>query len=263
GRAPRGAARVHGRRPGRARELGEEPHRPRAGRRQGNARGVRGGAHHRSDRRERRPRARRRVAPCVGRGRPGREPGRRLGRERAVADADALQQDVPVRPRAVVIPVTGAGAVSGPGGGTTVVLPANLVKSGSRVAVVLSPGLGAVAAAAAEGLYTYPYGCTEQTANGLRSGASPLAMSVRTGSGLVTPDLGRRIEPLVDRLNTLRHGDGAWGWWSQDDADPYLTAMAIEALARAASAGIAHDAAIAGIAAGIPGALRTLDDVRD
>ncbi len=187
-----------------------------------------------------------------------------LFRVKAKTDADAIELTVPVAPRAVALHPHGAGAVKGASQSVTVTMPANLVKSGSSLTLELSPSPAAMALAAAEYLVAYPYGCTEQTANAILPATALLAAAKK--AGVAAPgwdDPGRRLTPFLDHLASLRHEDGAWGWWRGDDSDAYLTALALDAFAHAALAGVRRDRCLAEIQQTFWALGRVLADVRE
>jgi hypothetical protein len=186
-----------------------------------------------------------------------------LFRVRAKADADALELPVPVRPRAVALHPHGAGAVSGSAQTVSVTLPADLVKSGSSLTLELSPSPAAMVLAASEHLAAYPYGCTEQTANAILPATALLQAAKRAGvtvPGWEDPD--RRLGAFLDHLGSLRHDDGAWGWWRSDDSDPYLTTLALDAFAHAALAGVRRGQCVSKIQQGSWALGRILADMR-
>lgn len=184
-------------------------------------------------------------------------------RAKAKADADALELSVPVRPRAVALHPHGAGALAIASGNVTVTLPNDLVKSGSSLVLQLSPSPAALALGATEYLASYPYGCTEQTANAVLPAVALLTAARRAGvavPGWEEPE--KRLGPFLDHLAALRQDDGAWGWWRTDDADPYLTSLALDAFARTALAGYRKDACVSQIQGSIWALDRVLADVR-
>lgn len=184
-------------------------------------------------------------------------------RAKAKADADALELAVPVHPRAVAMRPHGAGAVTGAPQTVTVTLPADLVRSGSSLELELSPSPAALALAAVEHLGAYPYGCTEQTANAVLPAAALLRAAKRAGaavSGWEDPE--KRLGPYLDRLAALRLEDGAWGWWRSSDGDPYLTALAMDALAHAALAGVRRERCLGELRQSFWSLGRVLADVR-
>jgi uncharacterized protein YfaS (alpha-2-macroglobulin family) len=160
-------------------------------------------------------------------------------RAHTASDADALELPVPLLPRAVAVGAHGAGVVEAASLAANVSLPSNLIKLGSRVTLDLSPSPAAMALAASEALASFPWACTEQTANAIRPASAMIAAFARakvTVPGWAEPV--KRLEPFVARLTSLQHADGGWGWWESDESDPYLTVLALDALARAEAAGV-------------------------
>jgi hypothetical protein len=178
-------------------------------------------------------------------------------------DSDALETPVPVLPRAVPTRPHGAGVLEGAAQDVAVALPADLVRPGSEVVVELSPSPAAMALGALSYLSSYPWGCTEQTANALRPALSALAVAKRLGvvlPGWSEPE--RALRPALDRLVALQGGEGGWGWWREGDPDPYLTALALDALARAAGGGLGNEAVEGALSRGAAAVPRLLAGVR-
>ncbi len=154
-------------------------------------------------------------------------------RAEAKEDADALLLTTPVLPRAVPLRSRGAGVLTRNSVQVPVSMPPDLVKSGSSVWVELSPSPAAMAVTAADYLVYYPYSCTEQTASAILAGVA--LVEAGTQAGHAAPgwgDAGKKLAPFIDRLVALQSPEGGWGWWSEGQRDPYLTALALEALAR-------------------------------
>jgi len=184
-------------------------------------------------------------------------------RAKAKADADALQLTVPVAPRAVRLDSHGAGTLDASSQSAAVALPADLVRSGSSVVLELSPSTGAIALGGAEHLVGWPYGCTEQTSNALMPAA--VLLGAAKAAGVTLPgweDPAKRLTPLVQRLFALRRWDGGWGWWADADTDPYMTALAVDALACASLAGVQPEAARSIAIDARASVLRALGEVR-
>ncbi len=164
-------------------------------------------------------------------------------RARAKSDADALEVGTPVLPRAVALQPHGAGVLTGAGETLVVQLPADLVRPGSEVVLELSPSPAALALGALQYLAAYPWGCTEQTANAVLPASAMLAAARRAGFTLPGwEDPAKRLAPPLERLRALQSDDGGWGWWREGGSDPYLTALALDALAQAASLGYGAEA---------------------
>src|SRR5207244_2173171 len=116
-------------------------------------------------------------------------------------------------------------------------LPPDLLRAGSQVALDLCVSPLALAFAGARQLLGYEYGCTEQTANGVLAALAAVRAE---------PDTARRpaafrdpaalLRKPLSHLAALRLESGGWGWWPQSEFDPYLTALALDALARSVRA---------------------------
>lgn len=160
------------------------------------------------------------------------------------SDADALELPVPVLPRAVPLTLGGAGSTNLPSMRATVTLPADLVRSGSTLTLTLSPGAAGAVRTAAEALLAYEYGCTEQTANSLRATLALLGAAQKAGTAVPGADAMRdKLAGRLQRLLALKRWDGTWGWWGNDDPDPFMTALAIEALAMCVQGDVQQEAA--------------------
>jgi len=142
-------------------------------------------------------------------------------------------------------------------------LPTDLMRGGSEVTVELAASPAAVAWAGLQYLMTFPYSCTEQTANAIRP-ACALIEAARS-AGVKPPgweDPAARLKPHLERLIALASPEGGWGWWREGEVDPYLTALALDALARASALGIAPPAAEGAMQQGAQRLTRMMDQVR-
>lgn len=146
---------------------------------------------------------------------------------------DALELTVPIHARAVTLRSAGSGTMD-PGSQTvSLPLPPGLLAEDSHVSLDLSPSAAAMALSGVHYLLNYPWGCVEQTANGILPAAALLAAFQRAGvtvPGWEAP--AERFAPYVRRLVSLQSPDGGWGWWREHEFDPYITALALDALAR-------------------------------
>jgi uncharacterized protein YfaS (alpha-2-macroglobulin family) len=134
--------------------------------------------------------------------------------------------------------------------------PASPDAAVATIRVAGSP-LDAVAPAA-QYLATYPYGCTEQTVSALAANMLVRRLPRDAAVGTVSAPAPAGLAPLGDavrdgitRLRKLQRPDGGWGWFEGDDADPWLTAYALHALADVRRDGFAiqRDMAQEGISA--------------
>ena len=107
----------------------------------------------------------------------------------------------------------------------TLTLPSDAVPERSFVTVRVAPSLRATVAEAAEYLKKYPYGCVEQTVSRF---VPLIAAGVADGPSVMAG---------ITRLGAQLQGEKGWGWWYNDEADPWLTSYALWGLAEARDAG--------------------------
>ncbi len=74
-----------------------------------------------------------------------------------------------------------------------------------------------------EYLIKYPYGCTEQTVSSFLPALAFLHLNEESDSNLKA-----KISDITDkalkRIYSYQHYDGGWGWWKNDDSQPFMTA---------------------------------------
>jgi alpha-2-macroglobulin len=111
----------------------------------------------------------------------------------------------------------------------------------SKLYVSASPSVASSILSSLDDLLDYPYGCVEQTMsrflpavivqNTIKDlGASPTAR--------MQNELPAIIEKSLKRLYSFQHSaDGGWGWWKDDQTDPYMTAYVVYGLSLAGNAG--------------------------
>lgn len=88
-------------------------------------------------------------------------------------------------------------------------------------------------------LVDYPYGCVEQTMSRLLPAitVSKLYESLGLSDPMLDKKLPKVIAKGLKRIVSFQHSDGGWGWWKQDNTDPYMTAYAMYGLIRAKQLG--------------------------
>lgn len=78
-------------------------------------------------------------------------------------------------------------------------------------------------------LIGYPYGCVEQTVSKLLP--SVLIYQYLQMTGELTETLEIQIQNIVadglNRLYTMQHSDGGWGWWQDDESRIYMTSIVL------------------------------------
>jgi uncharacterized protein YfaS (alpha-2-macroglobulin family) len=107
----------------------------------------------------------------------------------------------------------------------------------------LSPSLAAGMLDSLNLLEQYPYNCTEQTLSRFLPNLE-VYRAVQT-FGIDAPDLKARMDRTLSqnltRLMLRQNSDGGWGWWSDEQSNPYITAYILFGLGRIIQAGIQVD----------------------
>ncbi len=168
-----------------------------------------------------------------------------LGQALGQADSDALQLPLPIEPNGIPVEQSYSGALLS---STSTALqwspPAGALAGSSYLLVHLTPSLTGKALGALQQMIQYPYGCTEQTSSVMlsilaaRDAVNSLHHPELAPDSVLLPRLRTGIERLVNSQNN----DGGWGWWPDTPSDPYMSALAVEALSGAKSAGATVDA---------------------
>ncbi len=176
--------------------------------------------------------------------------------------SDAMQLGIPVVEHGIEKLVTDQGLLRRGDDGTTLRFDLPPRRDGSTgVTVQVAPSLAVTVLDALPYLIDYPYGCVEQTL----SRFMPTVVTARTLErlGLEREEVlarsfggtsaswaadnpqkqpSEKLDDVVSeglaRLLELQRTDGAWGWWSGGDADPWMTAYAVWTLALADEAGV-------------------------
>jgi uncharacterized protein YfaS (alpha-2-macroglobulin family) len=145
-------------------------------------------------------------------------------------------------------------------------IPAARRPESTRLTVQVAPSMAVTMLDALPYLIDYPYGCTEQTmsrflpaavtAKTLKDlGLSPEAAMSKVFGGIepasakaTHPDGKRSLEQLdaiikqsLERLYSMQHEDGGWGWWKDDESDHFMTAYVVWGLVLARQADVKID----------------------
>jgi uncharacterized protein YfaS (alpha-2-macroglobulin family) len=119
-------------------------------------------------------------------------------------------------------------------------LPRSFDPENGELSLEMAPTLGAAMMSALDVLEYYPYNSTEQVVS--RFLPNMETYRVVQDFGLEDPGLQGRLErTLEDSLAQLivrQNTDGGWGWWKDDQSDPYITAYTLFGLVRAQEAGV-------------------------
>lgn len=151
-----------------------------------------------------------------------------------------------------------------------VTLPEKLDPEQTKLDLMLSPSVAALAMDAIPYLLEFPYGCVEQTMS--RFLPAVVVRKTLSDAGISLEDIGQRraqlaydgtnpqaaywykhnpvfstatmnaiIEAGLKRLAIMQQGDGGWGWWQYGNSDTYMSAYVVYGLQTAKNAGVAFD----------------------
>ncbi len=156
---------------------------------------------------------------------------------------DALETQLPVRPHGREKIDNFVGHLKNGATWTQQIsVDAAAIPSASRVTVRLTPSLSDALVGALASVIGFPYGCTEQT----MSRFLPDILVQRTlrlrGEGdaqskAMRAQLPKMVRDSLTRLARFQHQSGGWGWWQNDEDDPWMTAYVLYGLAQARSEG--------------------------
>ena len=107
----------------------------------------------------------------------------------------------------------------------------------------VAPSVAGTLFGALDYLTTYPYGCTEQTMSSFLPNVivSQALKDVKSSSIKTSNDLPKKVQKGLDRLYAYQHNDGGWGWWKDDQSDPFMTAYVVSGLSLAKQNGYQPD----------------------
>jgi hypothetical protein len=157
-------------------------------------------------------------------------------------DSDAIELPLPVVPRGLKQTTGQTVTLAGDGDAertVTINLPANADPRGRTLRVEAAPSIASTLFGALDYLTSYPYGCTEQTMSSFLPTVvvANTLQDVESASIRDTNNIGRKVKKGLDRLAKFQHEDGGWGWWVDDDTDPWMTAYVVDGLVLASRAG--------------------------
>ncbi len=119
-------------------------------------------------------------------------------------------------------------------------IPTDVDSRSASFSFTLNPSLAGTILKSLDDLAGYPYGCVEQT----MSRFLPTIIVANTFKEIKAPLKSQTIEELpkyvdagLKRLYDFQHSDGGWGWWTNDQTHPYMTAYVIYGMSLAREAG--------------------------
>jgi uncharacterized protein YfaS (alpha-2-macroglobulin family) len=162
------------------------------------------------------------------------------------AESDALEVGIPVVPRGLKITRAESATFADEAAekSFTFNLPANADANTRTFKIEVTPSVAGTLFGALDYLTGYPYGCVEQTMSRFLPTVivSQTLQNVQSASIRDTNDIGRKVRRGLRRLYNFQHDDGGWGWWKDDETDPWMTAYVVDGFAQAQRAGYEVDA---------------------
>ncbi|HEX8844326.1 MAG TPA: alpha-2-macroglobulin family protein [Pyrinomonadaceae bacterium] len=177
--------------------------------------------------------------------------------------ADAMENTFTVYEHGIEKFVSRSGKLRGEEATIRLDIPAARKPESTELTVQLTPSMAVTMLDALPYLINYPYGCTEQTmsrflpavitAKTLKDlNLSPEAAMTKVFGGIepasaeaTHPDGRRSLKQLdeitkkgLERLYSMQHEDGGWGWWKDDKSDHFMTAYVVWGLTLARKAGV-------------------------
>ncbi len=149
-------------------------------------------------------------------------------------ESDAMQLTIPVLPHGSPGGDAAAGQVFDKSQ-FSLKLPEKTVKGTEMLTLTIAPSLTSGMFDVFEYLAGYPYGCVEQTMSRFLPDvviAQALQKAGRPLQGKLA-ELPNMVKEGLDRLSGMQHGDGGWGWWKDDETNPYMTAYVVFGLTMA------------------------------
>ena len=182
---------------------------------------------------------------------------------RGEGQADAMEREFTAYEHGIEKLVAKSGKLRGDEALVRLDIPAERKTETTALTVQVAPSMAVTMLDALPYLIDYPYGCTEQTmsrflpaaitARTLKEmGLSPEAAMAKVFGGIepasaaATHPNGKRslkqlddiIRQSLDRLYSMQHADGGWGWWKDDETDRFMTAYVVWGLTLARDAGV-------------------------
>ncbi len=121
----------------------------------------------------------------------------------------------------------------------SIALPNDADPRARNLRIEIAPSVAGTLFGALDYLTTYPYGCTEQTMSSFLPNVivSQALKEVQTSTIRNPQDLEKKVRKGLDRLYAYQHEDGGWGWWKDDQTDPFMTAYVVSGLTWARAGG--------------------------
>ncbi len=157
-------------------------------------------------------------------------------------ESDAVELSVPIQPHGLQLADYQAMDVSDVNKTEIkyITVPEYTDLRSAKLTLNVDPSLASTMLSALDELVGYPYGCVEQT----MSKFLPTVIVANTYKELNAPiseatqkDLPKMVDAGYNKLYSMQHYDGGWGWWTNDQTHPFMTSYVIYGLSLGEAAG--------------------------
>lgn len=157
-------------------------------------------------------------------------------------ESDAMEVKIPLQPKGLKITENAIADFSDAEKTEirTIVIPEETDMRSAGLKLTVDPSLASTILSALDELVGYPYGCVEQTmsrflptvvvANAFLKLNAPISDATKK-------DLPLMVNKGLQRLYGFQHSDGGWGWWENDNTNPFMTAYVVYGFSLAKQAG--------------------------
>lgn len=157
-------------------------------------------------------------------------------------ESDAVEIKVPLQPKGLKVEINSVADFSDESKteSKSFNIPSGTDLRSAGLKLSVDASLASTVLTALDDLAGYPYGCVEQTmsrflptvvvADAFKEINAPVSEATKTK----LPDM---VAKGLQRLYSFQHSDGGWGWWENDNTNPYMTAYVVYGLALAEKAG--------------------------
>jgi len=157
-------------------------------------------------------------------------------------ESDAVEIKVPLQPAGLEIIKNNVADISDENKieVKTFEIPSGTDMKSAGMKINIDASLASVILTSLDELAGYPYGCVEQTmsrflptvivAKAFREINAPISEATKK-------DLPLMVDKGLQRLYGFQHSDGGWGWWENDNSNPFMTAYVVYGLAIAVESG--------------------------
>ncbi len=152
-------------------------------------------------------------------------------------ESDGMKLNIPVLPHGLKREKAESGFVKDKDAKIDKVMevPQSAILESSELQILVTGTLAGAMLDSLDYLIGYPYGCVEQTMS--RFLPDIIVAQTIQKLNLKKPKILEQLPDMVDkglkRLYELQHYDGGWGWWTNDETHPYMTAYVVYGLTMA------------------------------